>query len=165
MKSKLINLIKGKNKILKTLAVVITTAFIFPIFSSANAIEQSNIYQGIKNLLSDLLIKGKNKILKTLAVVITTAFIFPIFSSANAIEQSNIYQGIKNLLSDLSSVIIGIAIIGGGVAFAGCHVIKMFVNNSHEEEKYNKWAKRILWSAILVLSAGGIMNIVSHYFK
>lgn len=104
----------------------------------------------------------KNLKLKISVVLITMLMSQTAF--ANEITNSNIFKGAQNLIKDLSTGIMIISPIAGGLYLGYCFLRKKFAED-HDKTKWDKNIKVAIFCIIGVFSSSTIVTIVSHYFK
>lgn len=88
----------------------------------------------------------------------------PLLTSGGNLETSVVVTGTQKLLNDIGKVGIGLGI---GVAVAGliyCGIRKMMANE-HDAPTWNKRMAGVLIGAVIVVVAGGIVTLVTGYYR
>lgn len=97
-----------------------------------------------------------------LGICLTAAMILPV-SASGGLQNSTIYTGMQNLLNDLSTVLMVLCPIIGGVA-----ALYFVIRRSMADEQDGKtWTKRMTTSIICGVAGmliSGLISLLSGYF-
>lgn len=109
--------------------------------------------------------KINDKVVSFYALVVSMIVMKTNLVFATDLMKNPITQGAKQMLQDASKVVMLLATVATPFFIALYQFKKKASDDEMEGKQYDKKTKAVILCYILIMSAGVIVNVVTHYFK